>query len=266
MGETRRLAFLTLVLCAASLACGGGGAGRGDAGGSRGHGLRPNVLLITVDTLRPDHLGCYGYARRTSPNVDRLAARGVLFRQAITAAGRTVQSFPSILMGVYPMVHGLRYEGQSYEALGERPTLTGVLKRADKRVDAREFGHGVAAIAEQCEAVKEAFRSSRDKLHVQFELVCIVNEFGKPIVADVKSKILGGDIFQVVGFIENDGAVVRQYGGDIGFANREIRKKEMVIHHNNIGLHRLLPDEREKASLVILAFRAKTSIPARVHA
>jgi len=130
MDEARRRAFLTLVLCAASLACGGGRTGGGGAGGARGPGLRPNVLLITVDTLRPDHLGCYGYARRTSPNVDRLAARGVLFRQAITAAGRTVQSFPSILMGVYPMVHGLRYEGQSYEALGSRPTLTGVLKRA----------------------------------------------------------------------------------------------------------------------------------------
>jgi arylsulfatase A-like enzyme len=90
---------------------------------------RPNVLLITVDTLRPDHLGCYGYGRPTSRFIDTLARRGVVFRQAITAAGRTVQSFPSILTGVYPMVHGLRYEGQSHEALKGRPTLTGALKQ-----------------------------------------------------------------------------------------------------------------------------------------
>lgn len=89
---------------------------------------RPNVLLITVDTLRPDHLGCYGYGRPTSRFIDTLARRGTLFRVAITAAGRTVQSFPSILTGVYPMVHGLRYEGQTYESLQGRLTLTRALK------------------------------------------------------------------------------------------------------------------------------------------
>jgi arylsulfatase A-like enzyme len=91
-------------------------------------GPPPNVLLITVDTLRPDHLGAYGYTRRTSPFIDRIAARGVLVRQGITAAGRTVQSFPSILTGVYPPVHGLRYEGQSHEIIAGRLTLTRVLK------------------------------------------------------------------------------------------------------------------------------------------
>jgi arylsulfatase A-like enzyme len=89
---------------------------------------RPNVLLITVDTLRPDRLGCYGYGRPTSPHIDALARRGVIFRRATTAAGRTVQSFPSILTGVYPMVHGLRYEGQSSDILADRLTLTRLLK------------------------------------------------------------------------------------------------------------------------------------------
>lgn len=101
--------------------CAGGGPG------SRGGPARPNVVLLTVDTLRPDHLSCYGYGRRTSPFIDVLARRGVLFRQVITAAGRTVQSFPSILTGVYPMVHGLRHEGQSHEILESRLTLTSVL-------------------------------------------------------------------------------------------------------------------------------------------
>jgi len=91
-------------------------------------GAPPNVLLITVDTLRPDHLGVAGYARPTSPNIDAIARRGVRFSQATTAAGRTVQSFPSILTGVYPPVHGLRYEGQSHEALIGRVTLTRVLR------------------------------------------------------------------------------------------------------------------------------------------
>ena len=114
-----RVALLPASLVAVAAGCHGGGR----------ETPHPNILLITVDTLRPDHLGCYGYARRTSPAIDALAAGGVLFREAITAAGRTVQSFPSILLGVYPMVHGLRYEGQSQADLARRPTLTTVLKK-----------------------------------------------------------------------------------------------------------------------------------------
>jgi arylsulfatase A-like enzyme len=105
-----------LLLLSLAVAC------RGPAAGPR-----PNVLLITVDTLRPDHLGCLGYGRPTSPAIDSLAARGVVFRQAVTAAGRTVQSFPSILTGVIPPTHGLRYEGQSTEAINGRLTLTRAL-------------------------------------------------------------------------------------------------------------------------------------------
>jgi arylsulfatase A-like enzyme len=110
------------VLLATLAGCAGGG---GPATAPRDH---PNVLLITVDTLRPDHLGCYGYGRPTSRFIDTLARRGVVFSQAITAAGRTVQSFPSILTGVYPMVHGLRFEGQNFEGIKGRLTLTRALK------------------------------------------------------------------------------------------------------------------------------------------
>src|SRR5207245_9118254 len=78
---------------------------------------------------RPGQPGGYAYPRATSPSIAVLARHGVLFRHAITAAGRTVQSFPSILTGVYPMVHGLRYEGQSQAVIGARPTLTHVLKQ-----------------------------------------------------------------------------------------------------------------------------------------
>src|SRR2546425_5993318 len=69
---------------------------------------RPNVLLITIDTLRADHLGCYGYARGTSPHIDRLAAGGALFERAFTTLPRTTQSVASIVTGRYPKSHGAR--------------------------------------------------------------------------------------------------------------------------------------------------------------
>ena len=51
------------------------------------HG-NPNIILIVVDALRSDHLGCYGYRRNTSPNIDRLSQDGIKFTRAISAESR----------------------------------------------------------------------------------------------------------------------------------------------------------------------------------
>jgi arylsulfatase A-like enzyme len=72
-----------------------------------GTGERPlNVLIIGVDTLRPDHLGCYGYERSTSPAIDRLAAEGVLFENTISQSPWTLPSFSSLFTSLYPSQHG----------------------------------------------------------------------------------------------------------------------------------------------------------------
>jgi arylsulfatase A-like enzyme len=60
-----------------------------------------NVVLILVDALRPDHLGCYGYGRNTSPNIDSLAHKSVLFEQAIAHASYTLPSMKSIFASAY---------------------------------------------------------------------------------------------------------------------------------------------------------------------
>jgi arylsulfatase A-like enzyme len=64
------------------------------------------VLLIGIDTLRADHLGCYGYHRPTSPRIDALAAESVLFEQAISQSPWTLPAFASIMTGVVPSRHG----------------------------------------------------------------------------------------------------------------------------------------------------------------
>jgi arylsulfatase A-like enzyme len=68
---------------------------------------RNSILLITVDTLRADRLSSYGYARQTSPTIDRLAAEGVRFDQAIVQWPKTGPSFASIFTGTYPRHHRL---------------------------------------------------------------------------------------------------------------------------------------------------------------
>jgi arylsulfatase A-like enzyme len=66
---------------------------------------RPNLLLISLDTTRADHLGCYGYARDTSPHLDRLASEGVLFEHAVAPAPWTIPSHASMLTGLYARRH-----------------------------------------------------------------------------------------------------------------------------------------------------------------
>ncbi len=66
----------------------------------------PNVLLVIIDTLRADHLGAYGYARETSPAMDRLAASGFLFRDAVSPSSWTLPAVASILTSTYPGHHG----------------------------------------------------------------------------------------------------------------------------------------------------------------
>jgi len=63
---------------------------------------RPNIILVTLDALRPDHLGCYGYPRNTSPNIDKLAGEGIIFDNAISHSTHTAPAMTSILTGLYP--------------------------------------------------------------------------------------------------------------------------------------------------------------------
>jgi arylsulfatase len=78
--------------------------------------FRPAIVLITVDTLRRGHLGCYGYFRATSPRIDELAARSVLFENALATMASTFPSHLSILTGLYPYQHGI---GSNIQAVRE---------------------------------------------------------------------------------------------------------------------------------------------------
>ncbi len=86
----------------------------------------PNLVLITVDTLRPDHLGYNGYARATSPAIDKLASEGVVFTHATSVAGWTLPSMATIFTGRYPKDHGAVDFHWSLDA--SLPTLAGILR------------------------------------------------------------------------------------------------------------------------------------------
>ena len=96
---------------------------------------QPNVLLITVDTLRADRLGCYGFEPARTPNIDKLATQGVRVEHAIAAAPITLPSHTSILTGLEPPAHGVRDNG-TYRVPDEIQTLAERLKTTGYRTQA----------------------------------------------------------------------------------------------------------------------------------
>ncbi|MFH1418066.1 MAG: sulfatase-like hydrolase/transferase, partial [Planctomycetota bacterium] len=86
-----------------------------------------NVLLITLDTTRADHLGCYDYSSALTPGTDTLAKRGVVFEQAFSSIPLTLPSHTTMMTGLHPPEHGLRHNGDCILDL-DRQTLAEILK------------------------------------------------------------------------------------------------------------------------------------------
>jgi arylsulfatase len=95
MGGKKVIGALAIVLCAA-------GCSEPEPRRTR------NVLLVTLDTLRADHLGCYGYQRPTSPRIDAFAAGATLYRRSFSASPWTVPTHASLFTGKAPLEHGAR--------------------------------------------------------------------------------------------------------------------------------------------------------------
>lgn len=77
---------------------------------------RPNLILISLDTTRPDHLGLYGYSRDTSPRLDAFARDGVVFEQALSVSAYTLPAHATMLTGVHPLGHGVVHPGHALDA------------------------------------------------------------------------------------------------------------------------------------------------------
>src|SRR5262245_12727804 len=93
-GALRRMKRATLAVLVACSACG------------ESRDQHPNIVLISIDTLRADHLGCYGYPRRTSPAIDGLASEGVLFADATSSTSWTLPAHATMFTGLPSSVHG----------------------------------------------------------------------------------------------------------------------------------------------------------------
>ncbi len=97
--------------------------------GGCGEAPRLNLLLVTFDTTRADHIGCYGNESIRTPAIDALAAEGVRFAHAVSAVPITTPSHSTIMTGKYPIAHGVRDNGM-FVLSEDQLTLAEVLRQA----------------------------------------------------------------------------------------------------------------------------------------
>jgi choline-sulfatase len=86
-----------------------------------------NLLIISLDTVRPDHLGCYGNSGAATPTLDRLAAEGVVFDDALTSVPLTIPSHTSLLTGLSPLSHAVR-DNSNFRLEDDFVTIAEVLR------------------------------------------------------------------------------------------------------------------------------------------
>jgi arylsulfatase len=111
----------------------------------------PNIVLFSIDTVRADHLGCYGnemWETSPSPFMDQLASRGVLFEQCIATRGQTHPSLASMLTGKYPITHTLRENGHILP--GNHKTFVQLLK--EKGYDTAGFVSNIPKVENPTQA------------------------------------------------------------------------------------------------------------------
>jgi choline-sulfatase len=101
----------------------------GAAARPREASAKPSVLLISIDTTRADRLGCYGRPDASTPNLDRWAAEGVVFENAVTPVPITLPAHVSLMSGLLPHRHGVRDNG-TYRVPDELPVLAALLAGA----------------------------------------------------------------------------------------------------------------------------------------
>ena len=114
------------LLAVVTAACGGGAPASSTSAPTAVSSTARHVVLVTIDTLRADRVGAYGYAAAKTPAIDALAAAGLRVRQAFATAPVTLPSHASLLTGLYPPAHGARHNGVAM-APGV-PTLATILK------------------------------------------------------------------------------------------------------------------------------------------
>jgi len=164
--RTHHITLIAVLLLTAAFAC-----GRPADEPQLAQAPPRNVVIVVVDALRADHLGCYGYPHRTTPEIDRLAGTALVFANAYSAASYTFPSTASMFTSTLPVVHRIDWNEQRQERIrrlsDEYLLLTEVFHDAGYRTGLLTFPGWVSPTANYMQGVDvrvESERNDRDLL------------------------------------------------------------------------------------------------------
>lgn len=125
---------------------------------------KPNILIISLCSVRPDHMSCYGYQRNTTPNFDELAKESFIFENAITQWPKTTPSFAAMMTGKYCHTIGVMRTPVGQRLGDEHDTLAEILR--ERGYDTGAFISSVAInrktnVLQGCDTIEEIWRLPR---------------------------------------------------------------------------------------------------------
>lgn len=216
---------------------------------------KPNIILITLDALRADHVGCYGYPKNTTPFIDELSKKSLIFKNCIAQSGSTVQALSALLTSKFVYLDAVVGEqfvlGKRYVTLAEFLRSKGYFTIAivGHYYVKRKFGFdrgfdyyddnfkSIRNACEFLEAIKKAFESRIIKkkiffmwMHMReprppFELggYKYINEFYTPFVGDMQSKVY--EMYNKKIEMSNKGIheLIARYDSNIKFVDENLK-------------------------------------------
>ncbi|RPJ49962.1 MAG: hypothetical protein EHM23_35910 [Acidobacteria bacterium] len=194
-----------------------------------------NLILISVDTLRADRLSCYGYQKNRTPNFDRWASEGFLFRQAFTEYPLTLPAHATMLTGQFPVTHGVR-ENVGFELKSAQTTLAEVFRANGYRtaafigsyVLASEFG-----ISQGFETFDEDFTTSIENVGASTDLQRSAPEVTRTFLAWLKRN-QNNKFFVFVHFYDPHTPRPQGYDPEVSRVDRSLAEIDHFLRQNRL--------------------------------
>ncbi len=194
-----------------------------------------NVMLISVDTLRADHLSCYGYRKNLTPHFDEWARQGVLFEQAYSDVPLTLPAHSTMLTGTFPFTHGVR-ENVGFVLQPDRTTLAEVFEAngyhtaafIGSYVLASEFG-----MAQGFQVFDEQFGSSIESAGASTELQRPAPEVTRRLLAWL-GKQKGQKFFVFVHFYDPHMPRPDGYDAEVSRVDRSLGEIDAFLRKNGM--------------------------------
>ncbi|MBN1297869.1 sulfatase, partial [bacterium] len=204
-----------------------------------GDPTRWNVILLTIDSLRADHVSCYGYAEETTPHIDQLARAGVLFERHYTQGGDSIFSLNSIMSGVLPW-RKRNHADPMFGALVSQAGIATAYVGYDDVLKGGAFRDGFDRM-ELLEGTREDIWRSTTSEHIVDRMIAVINSM-KDHRFFLYSHLLDphADYVNTIDTHRFASSAHARYDGEIAFTDRHIGRLVEFLRRENLFMRTVI--------------------------